>query len=150
MFAETFWNGGRSWDPWRELGRLQDEMNRLFTDFTGPRSAPDYVNPLVNVWTGPEGAVVTAEIPGMDPSSLEVSMLGRTLTLRGQREQPEPGEGETLHRRERGYGAFARSVELPFRVDASKVEARYARGVLRVMLPRAEDEKPRRVTVRAD
>jgi HSP20 family protein len=64
--------------------------------------------------------VVTTELPGIDPSKLEISVLGDTLTLKGNREESKVDEGRTFHRRERGFGAFNRTVQLAFRVDGSK------------------------------
>lgn len=135
--------------PWRGFGReferLQQEVNRLFSDFHGPARTQEY--PHLNIFTSEDDALVTAEVPGIDPKGLDLSIVGNTLTLRGRREKPQAGEGETYHRNERRYGEFVRSIDLPFKVEADRVEAKYERGVLRVRLPRAESDKPRRIAV---
>ncbi len=132
----------------REMERLRREMNELFETLDrGPRMNPATTYPAMNVWTNPDGAIVTAELPGVNPEELEISVQGDTLTLRGTR-NPEPlNEGEAYHRRERGSGRFQRAFQLPFSVDASKVEASYELGVLSIALPRAESDKPKKIQV---
>ena len=118
------------WD--REFDRLRREMNRLFENAsTGrPRTAPGF--PAMNVWTNEEGAVITAELPGIHPEDIDVSITGETLTLTGSREAPNFGENARIHRQERGTGKFKRSIELPFRVDAEQVQASFEQGVLHI------------------
>lgn len=134
---------------WREMDRLQREMNRLFdTSFSrGTRTPTGY--PALNIWTSEEDAVITAEVPGLDPEDLEISVMGETLTLSGERKPDDLPEGARYHRRERGYGRFTRSVQLPFQVDADNVEASFEHGVLTIHLPRSEEEKPRKIAVQA-
>ncbi len=146
MLTRPFW-GYTS--PWQEMNRLQREINRLFSDLSQGMlsTAPAY--PAVNVWTNQEGVVVTAELPGINPDDLNISVLGNILTLSGKREPEAIQEGGKVHRRERGYGQFTRSIQLPFDVDANKVEATYQNGVLTVSLPRLEEEKPKKIAVKA-
>ena len=144
----------RRGSQWRELDRLRREMDRLFTDW--PRSgwggAPAY--PAMNVWTNEDGAVVTAELPGVAPEDIDISVVNETLTVTGTR-QPElvrerdQVEGATYHRRERSQGRFTRSFQLPFRIEAGEVKASFERGVLHITLPRAEADKPKRIEVKA-
>ena len=139
----TAWN----WDPWSELRRLQRSVSRLDRLFEGGVPAQSAGFPALNVWRGKDGVLVTAELPGIDPKALDVSVRGSSLVLRGARQPDELKEGETYHRRERGFGEFVRSLELPHRIDADKVEARYVNGILRLKLPYAAEDKPRQVTV---
>jgi HSP20 family protein len=127
------------WDVFREMGRLND---------WGGGAAPEA--PALNVWTSDKDAVVTAEVPGLDPKDLDLSVVGDTLTLRLTLEEPALKEGESWHRQERFHGTFARTLRLPFQVDAEKVAARLVHGVLQVTLPRAEEDKPRKISIRAD
>ena len=145
MFGQEY-QAGRAWNPWRELERFQEDVNRLFA--TGARETFAPGAPRVNVWAGEEGARVTAMLPGVSPESLDVSVLGERLTLRGKRAPEQLKEGEAYHRRERTDGEFTRVVELPFRVDSQKVVATYTRGVLEVFLPRSPEDKPRRIAVK--
>lgn len=130
-------------DPWREFGRIRRDLSGW--------SLPSTVEfPAVNVWVSEENAVVTTEVPGIDPKSIDISLVGRSLTLRGSRQPEELKEGETYHRRERWHGQFSKTVALPFNIEGNKVEARFSNGVLSVTLPRAEAEKPRKINIKAD
>ncbi len=135
--------------PWPEMEHLQREMNRLFSDsfsLAGGRTAPSY--PAMNVWTNEEGAVITAELPGVNPEDIDISVVGDTLTLTGSRQPDELKEGEKYHRRERSYGRFTRTFELPYQVETDKVEALFEKGVLHISLPRAEVDKPKKISVK--
>jgi HSP20 family protein len=134
---------------WREMERIRREMNRLFDGtVTGQRrTAPSY--PAMNVWVSEEGLIVTAEVPGVSIEELEINVVNETLTLSGRREPEDVGEDVRYHRQERGYGKFSRTIQLPFRVDSEKVDATLTNGVLRIELPRVEEEKPKKITVKA-
>jgi HSP20 family protein len=134
---------------WREMDRLRREMDRMLSDWpssSGWTAAPAY--PAMNVWTNQEGAVVTAELPGVSPEDIDISVVNETLTVTGTR-QPEEIEGATYHRRERSKGKFTRSFQLPFRIEGDQVEAAFERGVLHITLPRAEADKPKKISVKA-
>ena len=88
-----------------------------------------------------------AEVPGVDPKSLDIEIAGDTLTLRGERKLPELNEGASYHRRERDFGQFRRSFSLPDKVDGKKVEARCQDGILEVRLPHAEETKARKIAI---
>jgi HSP20 family protein len=136
-------------NSWQEVERMQREMDRLFAGFYGrPRfqTAPSY--PAMNVWTNQEGAVITAELPGVNPEDIDISVVGETLTLTGSRQPEALQEGEKYHRRERGYGKFTRTFQLPFLVEANKVEAIFDKGILHISLPRAEADKPKKIAVK--
>lgn len=105
--------------------------------------------PAVNVYGNEDRLVVTSEIPGLSVDDLEVSVNGRTLTLKGRRELPVVGEEECVVCGERTGGEFERSIGLPFEIESAKVEAGYHDGVLTVKLPRSEATKPRKIEVRA-
>jgi HSP20 family protein len=134
---------------WREMDRLQREMNRLFEDYSPNRmrSAPSY--PAMNVWTNENGMLVTAEVPGVRPDDIDISVIGETLTLSGVRKPDEVQEENRFHRQERGYGKFNRTLQLPFPVAVDQVEAAFKNGVLSIQLPRAEEDKPRKISVKS-
>ena len=134
---------------WHEMDRLQSEMNRLFEVYypNRVRQAPAY--PALNVWTSDEGLNVTAEVPGVRPEDIDISVVGDTLTLSGTRKPEELDENARYHRQERNYGDFTRSLQLPFPVDVNKVEASFQSGLLMVAMPRAEESKPRKITVKS-
>ncbi len=129
----------------QDMQRLQSSLNRLLTENVPPVASAEF--PLINVWTSETGAVVRAEIPGVAPEDVDISLVNDTLTLRGSRNPEELKEGESRHRQERGHGQFTRSLQLPFGVEAEHVQAKFSNGVLQITLPRAEAEKPRRISV---
>jgi HSP20 family protein len=133
---------------WDEMDRLQREMNRLFDHFDRP-GLPLAGYPAVNVWMNDESAVITAELPGVDVKDLDISVVGETVTLSGERKGDDLPKEATYHRQERSMGKFTRTIDLPFSVDSGKVQATLEKGVLRVLLPRSEKDKPRKVFVKA-
>ena len=136
-------------DPFRELRRLQGEMDRLagtFAPTAGLTAAGGF--PAVNLYAGRDGIAVVAELPGVAKEDLDVQAHRDTLTLRGTR-RPAAEREDAYHRRERRSGAFTRTVQLPYRVDPERVEARLEDGVLRLSLGRPEEDKPRRIEIKA-
>ena len=105
--------------------------------------------PPVNVFESSEGAVIVAEVPGLDPGKIELGCQARTLSIRGERKAREVGDAVGYHRRERSFGEFSRSVQLPEDYDLQKAEAKYENGLLVVRVPKAESAKPRQITVQA-
>ena len=132
------------WDPIRELARFQREFDGLYT---GPSGAVHQF-PAVNVWVNESEAYLTAELPGIDPANLDINVEGETVTLSGRR-MPEANGGTEYHRRERLHGEFNRQVLMPFRIDAQHVNAQLTKGVLTVKLPRAEEDKPKKIAIKA-
>jgi HSP20 family protein len=131
------------------MERLRREVDRLFSDWparSGWTVARSF--PAMNVWTDENTAVVTAELPGVAAEDIDIAVENDTLTVRGIR-KPEELEGVTFHRRERRFGRFSRSFRLPFQVDAGKVQAEFKDGVLNILLPRAEADKPRKIEITA-
>ncbi len=130
-------------DPFRDLRRLQEEMDRLAGAFT-----PAAVSfPAVNLYAGRDGIAVSAELPGVAKDELEIHAHRDTLTLRGTR-RPAAEDEAAFHRRERRSGAFTRTIQLPFRVDPERIEARLENGVLQLSLQRPEEDKPRRIEIK--
>jgi len=126
------------------LAEVQDEFNRVFEDGGLTWNASRY--PRMNVWVSNDSVVVDAQMPGVNPADVQISVEGSTLSLSGKR---AAGETEQNHRRESFAGEFSRSIQLPFGVESGKVTAKYRNGVLRITLPRAEAEKPRQVAIEA-
>lgn len=135
------------WDPWSEFGDFERAMNRVFGDLYPTRT--EY--PSINVWTGKDDVVLTAELPGLEPDDLDISVQENILTLRGtpKEREREPKEGEIVHRRECARAAFSRSWRLPFEVDGDKVDAKLENGILKLRLPRSEASKPKKIEVKA-
>lgn len=134
---------------WREMERLQRDMNRIFSQYDPQhvRTAPSY--PAINIWTNEDGQFISAEMPGIQVEDIDISVNGDMLTISGERGVGEIPENAVFHRRERGYGKFSRTIQLPAAVDAGRVEASFKNGVLNITLPRVEAEKPKKITIKA-
>jgi HSP20 family protein len=134
-------------DSFRELRRLQNEMDRLMNSLSAAGGfAAAGAFPAVNVYAGQGGIAIVAELPGVEKDDVEIQAHQDTLTLRGVRRPVSEGT-EAYHRRERRSGAFTRSIHLPYRIDPDRIEAHLENGVLRLSLARPEEDKPRRITV---
>lgn len=134
---------------YRELLRMQNQMDRLFKESSPRTLSRASTFPPINIWSDDENAMITAEIPGVDKNDLDISVTGDTLTISGSRNPDELPDGARYHRNERNYGEFNRSIQLPYTVDVDKVKADFSMGVLKVDLPRVESEKPKKITVKA-
>ena len=138
--------GYRVPDFWGEMNRLNREVSRMFGEAASSEGSG--VFPPLNVYDDGESVVVRAEIPGVDPKSIEVNASSKSLTIKGERPKQVGDEKQSFHRRERGYGRFNRSLTLPQEVNPDKVRAEYRLGILEVVLPKSEDIKPRKIDVR--
>lgn len=141
MFYPTF---ARRSDPFSLMRTMLRDHDR----FTPTRTAQP-VFPAVNVWQGDEAVAVTAELPGVEPADIDISVKENVLTITGERKAPQVPEGARWHRNERGFGKFSRTVRLPYAATDDKVEARMANGVLRIVIGRPEEDKPRKIEIKA-
>ena len=140
----TAYPGDFSWNPLSDLRRMQETMNHLFdTSTTAGRS--NY--PAVNMYAKDDGVLVTAELPGFDNDKIDITVHGDTLRIEGNIAEGDTEKADAWHRRERGRGQFARTIELPYRADPDSVNARFNGGVLEIEMRRPEEDKPRRITV---
>jgi len=130
------------------MERIQREMGKLAKSVVAERGR-DAAFPAINAWTTDDEEVVTAELPGVNPQEIEITISNEVLTISAERKLPEMGEEVRYHRRERAVGKFTRSIQLSFPVASDKVAARYENGVLTVKLPRAEEDKPRKIAVKS-
>ena len=143
-----FWQNVGRRSVWREMDRLQREMNRIM-ERPGDGLRGEF--PPLNIWANEENAMITAEVPGINIDELDISVVGDSLTLSGSRALEADGDEEhTYHRRERWQGNFSRTIQLPFRINVENVDATFENGILRVVLPRAEADKPQRISISAN
>jgi HSP20 family protein len=140
------WNRVQTpWNPWDEMYRVNRDFRRLLDAWNRPADSTEF--PAVNISVNAEAALLTAEVPGVDPAKLEITVQGDVVTLKGNRELPMGKPEESCLRQERFGGEFVRSFNLPFSIDRERVSARYDKGVLQLTLPRHEEEKPRKISV---
>lgn len=135
----TLWEPFRNWDPFRDVARLQRVVEPFLT---GNRVA----YPPLEIIDKDDEAIVIAEVPGIDKNSIELTVLGETLAIAGEKKLPTE-ENVTYIRHERPHGKFRRQIELPYAVEQDKVSANYKDGILTIVLPKAEEVKPRQITV---
>jgi HSP20 family protein len=133
-------------DPFRELEELQERLARTLG---APQQGPRVYAPLVDVMEDGEGLHLLVYLPGVDPEKVEVVAEEGVLSVKAERPF-EKKEGVAYHRLEGPYGAFARSFNIPATYDLSRVQARFRHGVLHLLVPRAEETKPKKIQVQVE
>lgn len=138
-------------DPFTDLGSLRSAIDQVFGDFMGrTRFTPFYagVYPAFNITENGDTLYLRAEIPGIDPKRIDISATSDSITIRGERAIPPVGDQVNYHQREREYGTFRRIIDLPTAITTDKITATYKNGVLTVVLPKAEEAKPRQIAIK--
>jgi HSP20 family protein len=139
-----------TWHPWQEMRRLQREMEHLFGDFTPAWRWPLTGEfPPINLTRGDKGITLEALCPGVDRASLDISLVGETVTIRGERKAEPNVAEERYHRRERPLGAFTRTVGVGEGLDPDRTQATYTQGILRVQLARVPEATPKKIPIQA-
>jgi HSP20 family protein len=141
------------WEPAREMMTLRDAMDRLFDDaFTRPLRLNDGGNwsmPAVDMYQTDNEVVVKAAIPGVKTDEVQINVTGEVLTIKGEVKEKEEVKEKAYHLREQRWGMFERTLALPTDVIADKAKAEFENGVLTVTLPKAEEVRPRTITIKA-
>jgi HSP20 family protein len=152
MLVRRVWPARPTFDTsFRDFDQLRRDLLRTFEAVTGERApgpTPSGVFPPINVTQDDNHYYVRAEIPGIDANDLAISALRNRLSISGKREIAKEQERASYHRKERAEGMFNRTLTLPTPVDADRIEARYADGILSLTLPKAEETKPRQIVVK--
>lgn len=137
-------------DPFRDITTLRDEMNRLFSRTLGEGAAAGSAwTPAVDIFDTAEAIVLKAELPGLTPDDIDIEVDDNVLTIKGERRFEDKVEEGRYYRLERAYGQFSRSVTLPQGVKADEISASFDQGVLEVRVPKADEVKPRKISVAA-
>ena len=143
--------------PWRpfEFDRIRREMDRLWDSFLEGRPVRRVEEdkewlPSVDVSETKNDLVVKAELPGMDPKVIDISLNNGILTIKGEKKQEKEEKDENYHFIERSYGSFTRSVRLPREVQSNKIVASFKNGVLRVTLPKSEEAKKKEIKIKVE
>jgi HSP20 family protein len=141
------------WDPFRDLGILQERMNRVFEDAAvrgwknDEPSATTSWSPAVDIYETDSEIMVQAELPGIDRKDIALQLENNVLTLRGDRRFEKETNQENYHRIERSYGGFSRAFTIPTIVDEDKIRADYRDGILKIALPKKEQVKAKQIKI---
>ncbi len=141
------------WEPFDEMMSLRESMDRLFGDFftRRPRGAAPLVwQPATEVFETDSEIVVKAELPGIDPKSVTVTITAEGLCIKGEAKADHEEKGRNYYRRELRYGAFQRTVPLPTEVKSEETKASFRHGILEVKVPKAERVRPKTVKVEVE
>lgn len=139
------------YSPLRELLTMNDRLNRVFDEAYGHSTGNlDYGQwmPAVDLKEEENQFVLLADMPGMAKEDMDIHVENNVLTLQGERRFAEEAEKQSYHRVERAYGKFVRSFALPTRVQADAISASYKDGILEVMIPKAEESKPKKIAIK--
>ena len=139
------------WDPFREFNALPARLafwGKWGKDWEEPLSTTTYV-PSVDIFETDNEVVVKAEMPGMNANDIDVRLENNVLTLKGERHFEKEAKEQNYHRIEREYGSFTRSFALPRAVNGDRVSAEYKDGILKIVLPKKEETKPKAIKVAA-
>lgn len=142
------------WEPMRDAITLRDAMDRLFDEaFTRPWFGRDgraaSFDPAIDMYQTENDVVVKAAVPGLKPEEVQINVTGDILTIKGETHESSESKEKSYHIREQRWGAFERSLPLPTLIAADKAKAEFENGVLTVTLPKAEEVKPKTITVKA-
>jgi len=140
------------WDPFREFSTLQDRLNRLFRESYGPEGRDESLTtsqfaPPVDVYEDEHNVVLKVEVPGIDEKDIDVRVENNVLTVHGERKVEKEEKEENFRRIERQYGSFTRTFTLPSTVDAERIQADYDKGILKIVLPKKAEAKPKSIKV---
>ncbi|MFN3531077.1 MAG: Hsp20/alpha crystallin family protein [Candidatus Brocadia sp.] len=142
------------WPQLPTISSLQSEINRMFDRFFRGWELPEF-GVETGAWMPPidlsetaDKVTVKAEIPGIDPKEVDISIQGNTLRIKGEKKEEKEEKGENYYRMERCYGSFSRSIDLPTSVDPNKVTAEYKNGVLEITMQKKEEVKPKQIPVK--
>lgn len=137
------------WKPMRDLISLRDEMDRMFDSFWGENAGRDggMLMPPVDMVENDDNFVVSIELPGLKKDEIKMTMQNNVLTISGNKKHEFESKEDTVHRVERSYGSFCKSVSLPSTIDSSAIKASYDSGVLKVTLPKVEEARPKEIAI---
>jgi len=141
------------WDPFAGLAEIQEEMNRLFDTSLHRVGRGEFQGaflPAIDVVEEKDSYLVNAELPGLAKEDVNVSLQDNYLTIKGEKKYEAAKKEAHYYRKERAYGMFSRTIELPTAVDAKKIDAQFKNGVLSVRLPKTEDAKPKQIEVKVN
>jgi len=141
------------WNPWREMSAFQRHVNHCFedsfntTERTSSEPSMSRWSPAVDIYDDEGTIVIKAELPGVDKKDITIDVKDRVLTLKGERSDETEVKEDSFYRRERVSGTFQRAFTLPALINAENIKADFKDGVLKIDIPKPEEEKPKQVTI---
>ena len=151
----TTWKPFRELAPFKDFDRMRREMDRLWDSFfegglrRRTEEAVEWL-PSLDIAETKNEIVVKAEVPGMDPKDIDISLSGGVLTIKGEKKQEKEEKETDYHLIERSYGSFTRLVQLPKEVQSDKISASYKSGILKITLPKSEEAKKKEVKIKVE
>lgn len=153
--AITRWNperGVSSWSPFRDLVNMEREIGRVFNGLFPEYDAENAVMaqwaPRVDVSESKDAYLIKAELPGVSKNDVKITLHDNVLTIKGEKKEEKEEKDVNVHRIERSYGVFERAFSLPLTVKSEKIDASFKDGVLSIILPKAEEAKPKEIEVK--
>jgi HSP20 family protein len=138
----------RPTETWQSLRRLTNALDEAFGTFPEEgRTVTASWYPACDVFEDKDAIKIVAEVPGVTPEDVKISLENNILTIRGEKKQQAEERTERVHRYERSYGAFERTFVLPNSLDSERIQASYQNGILTVSVPKAERARPREIPV---
>ncbi len=151
----TPWRPLKHLAPFGDFERIRKQMDRMWDSLFEwrPRLRTEDEGgwlPALDLTENPNELIVKAEIPGLDPKEVDISLSDRMLTIKGEKKQEREEKEEDYHLIERSFGSFVRSIELPAEVKSEKISASYKNGILKVVLPKSEEAKKKEVKIKVE
>ncbi len=137
------------WEPFRDLMSIRRDMDRLFEEFYSQPLATVEGMPLIDMYQTDDDVVLRATLPGVNADDLDIQITGDVLTIHGEVKEESEKKEAKYHMRERRYQSFSRSLKLPANVVSDKAKADMVNGILNLTLPKAEESKPKTISVKA-
>ena len=138
-------------EPFSEINRLRNEIDNLFRSFMSETTLEPMfpkVFPALNLTHDDQNLYIRTELPGIKPESIDINVTGDSISINGERVIEDEGENVSYHRSEREGGYFRRVLNLPYKVESDNIEAKYRDGILTIILPKAKEAKPKKITVK--
>jgi len=144
------------WDPLKNVATLQDRINRVFNEaFAGSKDFEDEVSmsawrPVVDIFDTDNAIVIKADLPGIKKDGVSVDVKDNVLTIKGERSLTKEIKEENYYRKERSFGKFQRSFTLPEAINSAGIKANFKNGVLEIEVPKAEEKKPKQISINVE
>jgi len=138
-----FWGS----DLFNEMERLRRQMDSVMSG--SGRNGSSTTFPLINAYEDPSSIVVTAELPGLTKEQVAITFADDVLTIAGKLEPVSTAKNMTVIRKERSEGKFVKTLQIPMKIDVNAINATFANGILAIVLPKAEEAKPKTISIEA-